>query len=220
MGTRIHKKMGWLYNYNPKKFNTQDCSEILNKCSLKDFQNYLVTLPNSKDILFNLKIEIQESKKIKLSSKLSEIITIIDNHDEYKNGIIFSSIMCHETWNRYDDPIDYIEATTGEYKVNYLSGHELFPYYQPFVVSSNLKELDRIKKEQLRIFSHTRHDFTSDFKKELQDLGMNLKKDFKKQIHMIAPDIIRELFNFVHLKLDIKDQDYQQMKPAIVTFWS
>lgn len=232
MGTRIHKQLGWIVNVDPKTIDTNKLYSILNnqKITLKDFNTYLQQKYKNFDpktsLTLNpvneLKIELANQKELSLNSSVGELIKVIDDSNEKPKIISFSSVLVHKDWKHYDDMIDYLEAGgVPRLKVNYILGRDIFPYYQPFVVSKNLKQLPKLLKDSLCIFGNKRDDFKKSFLDEVQSYGIDIKKDFKKQIHMVAPEIIKELFNFImsHHQVSKKELDPKMMKPAIVTYW-
>lgn len=226
MGWRINKSLGWVYKYNPQQFDSRLCSNLLSELTLGDFKKFLKS-KNSEQALTELRIEMVNSQtKFKLNSTLDSIIKIIVNFETDTNLLLFSSIMCHKDWHRNDDAMDYLEKTQnsdgGRLKVNYIRGLEVFPYIQPMIVTHNLKKLTLLQKDQLRTLSNKSfQSFTKSFQNEItQNLKLDPSKDFRSQLHMSAPELIEEMFNFIHHKMKIKSHNYLAMRPAIVTYWS
>lgn len=202
MGIRIHKDLGWI-------LESVDLDlEVLSTITLEDLKK---ENQNNKDLnLIDLTFP-----NIDLKQTLDKFVT--DASDEYTEGdrlYIFQPPFLIESWSRYDCSIDYYEANeNAERTIKYLH-QEIFPFSQKFVVSSNLKELSEPQTKLCWYFSDNPKVLLEPKQKELEELGLDLSKPLKTQIHMTAPAVLKLILE------KCSKVDPKRLRPALVTHWS
>ena len=231
MGIRISKQLGWVLkidkNIDIKKLQSilYDSDETIGKFSKYLNKKYKTIKKDSLlDPIRELQIEIANQSTIKMKSPVYELFKIISDSNEKPKYIVISSILCADSWSRYDDAIDYLENTkfsNASTKVNFLYGREIFPYCINFLISSNLQKLSPLNKDRIMIFGNSKD------KKLIKLLckenkGLNPNKNLKNQIHLQAPEIIFELFDYLinYKKCSKTYINPQKLVPGIVTYWS
>ena len=198
MGIRINKIMGWVFK------PTQEIDyETLESTFLKDLNQ-----EGLKHIDINLQNHCSED------DSLSDYIFVTTEEGKPPLCIIVPPMVLNMGWKRYDSSIDYQEAMFTENasrKVKIIRG-EVFPYAQPFVVSKSLKIVPKEIMDQMFMLSDNPH-LKAQKAEELKELGFDLDKPLKKQIHMTPPLVVQRMLE------KVSSIDYRLLKPAIVTYW-
>ena len=197
MGIRIHKKMGWII---------KDIEFDIEVLSRKTLDKLLTENPADDQLEIDI-LPAEVDKSLTLDSFVQDV-----GGDE-ENIWIFIPPFGTEDWSRYDDSMDYIEANgVAETKIQYIH-QELFPYRGRFVVTKTLTELN--DKNKFICSSNVNPDnFENWYKKELENLGLNLSHGLREQIHMKAPRVIELIFNELQTGIDFK-----RLRPAIISYW-
>ena len=204
MGIRIHKTLGWVL------LNQDINLDLLSSTTLEDLKKeYISDVELIKlDLVF---------PNIDFSSSLEDFVYNAGNECDESDRCYIFSIPYLKDWHRYNSTLDYYDATSAERTIKYLNS-DIFPFYQKFVISSNLTELDHDLRNKISVLSgvkNYKNNFEENFIKQLENLGFDLEKPLKDQIHMTCPKILQLI-----LKKANPNVDYRNLKPAIVTYWS
>jgi len=206
MGIRINKTLGWILE------GEEIDLEVLKSFSLKDLQK---ENPNDKELnkldLYGSNIDLNQPL---ISFVKNASLERFEENEAEDFLYVFIPPICIQDWHRHDDSIDYYEEDgIPQRKIKWLNG-EVFPFSQKFVVSSTLKEIDNITKQNCWDFSNLNLKPKEPLKSNFKKLGFDLSKPLKSQIHMVCPKVLELILakcsKVNHLKL----------KPGIVSYWS
>jgi hypothetical protein len=204
MGIRIHKTLGWVL------LNEDIDFDMLSSTTLNDLKN-----ENLNDVEL-IKLDLV-FPNINLSLTLEKFIHNASYDSNPNDKCYIFSVPYLNDWHRYNSTLDYYDVDSAERNIREIHS-DIFPFYQKFVVSNTLIELEHDLRNKINLLSGVadyQNSFDSTFIKQLTELGFKLDKPLKEQIHMTCPRILQLI-----LKKANPNINYKKLKPAIVTYWS
>lgn len=241
MGIRVHKVLGYgLSDVKTRKWKIADgrinaASPLLNWDSDAKLDDYLDWLKvehktdEDKMIHFNMDMMFfrdreEEGFDWRKRTGVSQPAELVHHGTEYmeKNVLLIRPLSCKD-WQRYDDPIDYVEEThkyadeDGVINWYRLIPGGIFPYNGTFM---NARTGERVSDgiTLWRILTWDGWDKMYDLEKAAVKCGFDSAEDVRENLVPVVPEDIRDLVRWGKLFTD--EDVWKQLRPMIYTYWS